>query len=157
MNVTIRNGKTDDVPEVLKLIKDLAIYEKALDEVETTVESMIVDCFGEKKLFDFIVAELDSNIIGTAVYFSTYSTWKGRVLYLEDLIVQEEYRRSGIGKKLLDVLINIAVSLNCKRMSWQVLDWNEPAIEFYKKIGAAFDDEWINCKLTYDVLQSYKS
>lgn len=151
--VIIREGKKLDIPSVLSLIRELAIYEKAEDEVETSIESMEKDAFSTDKLFYFLVAEHQNTIIGTAIFFYSYSTWKGKTLYLEDLVVNQQYRRKGIGTKLFGELLKVAKNESVKRMSWQVLDWNEPAIKFYKKIDANFDDEWINCKLNYDQIQ----
>jgi GNAT superfamily N-acetyltransferase len=138
----------------LLLVKELAIYENAENEVETTLESMEADAFGGQKLFNFLVAEVENEILATAVYFYTYSTWKGKTLYLEDIVVNQQHRRKGIGTLLFNHLLFIAKNENVKRMSWQVLNWNEPAIEFYKKIDTIFDSEWINCKLTFDQLQN---
>lgn len=155
MEIKIRKGELSDIADALNLIKELAEYENAPNEVETSIESMTEDGFGDGNLFKFLVAESDNKVIGIAVYFYTYSTWKGRVLYLEDLVVKESFRRHGIGKMLFDELVSIAVETKCKRMSWQVLEWNEPAIKFYEKIGAEFDGEWINCRLTYNDLKNY--
>jgi GNAT superfamily N-acetyltransferase len=152
--VNIRIGEKGDLPDLLLLVKELAIYENAENEVETTLESMEADAFGGQKLFNFLVAEVENEILATAVYFYTYSTWKGKTLYLEDIVVNQQHRRKGIGTLLFNHLLFIAKNENVKRMSWQVLNWNEPAIEFYKKIDTIFDSEWINCKLTFDQLQN---
>jgi len=151
----VRNGEEKDLSDILALIKELAKYEKSANEVETTIESMKLDFSGEAKLFDFLVAEIDGILIGTAIYFYTYSTWKGKTLYLEDIVVKEDYRRFGAGTMLFNELVSIAKKEKVKRMSWQVLDWNEPAILFYKKINANFDSTWINCKLTFEQIQRY--
>ena len=116
---------------------------------------MYFDFKSENKLFDFLVAVYEGKIVGTAVFFYTYSTWKGKTLYLEDIVVNEQYRRTGIGSLLFDHLVEIAKGEKVKRMSWQVLNWNNPAIEFYKKINANLDSEWINCKLSFEQIQSY--
>jgi GNAT superfamily N-acetyltransferase len=152
----IRKGEKKDLSDVLILIKELAIFERAENEVETSVESMEMDAFGAHKLFNFLVAETVNGIVGTAVYFYTYSTWKGKTLYLEDIVVTQSYRRNGIGTLLFEELLKIAQTEKVRRMSWQVLNWNEPAIQFYRKIDANFDDEWINCKLTFEQLQNFK-
>jgi GNAT superfamily N-acetyltransferase len=152
--VNIRIGEKGDLPDLLLLVKELAIYENAENEVETTLESMAADAFGGQKLFNFLVAEVENEILATAVYFYTYSTWKGKTLYLEDIVVNQQHRRKGIGTLLFNHLLFIAKNESVKRMSWQVLNWNEPAIEFYKKIDTIFDSEWINCKLTFDQLQN---
>lgn len=152
--VNIRIGEKGDLPYLLLLVKELAIYENAENEVETTLESMEADAFGGQKLFNFLVAEVENEIVATAVYFYTYSTWKGKTLYLEDIVVNQQHRRKGIGTLLFNHLLFIAKNESVKRMSWQVLNWNEPAIEFYRKIDTIFDSEWINCKLTFDQLQN---
>jgi GNAT superfamily N-acetyltransferase len=151
----IRTGQLKDITAVYELIKELADYENAIDEVETTPESMEKDAFFDNSLFRFIVAEQNSKIVGTAIYFFTYSTWKGKVLYLEDIVVSQSHRRGGIGKLLFDFLVKTAKEEHVKRMSWQVLNWNEPAINFYKKISTTFDDTWINCKLTQSQIDLY--
>ena len=148
----IRVGIKEDLPQVLDLIKELAEYERAPKEVDNTVERMERDGFGPEKVFDFLVAEENNKIIGLALYYWSYSTWKGKCIYLEDLIVTHEQRRTGIGRKLFEQLIQIAKAKDARRLSWQVLEWNEPAIEFYKSIGAQLDSEWINGKLTYEQL-----
>jgi len=157
MTINIRKGTKEDLAAVLQLIQELADYENASNEVAVTVESMEKDGFGDPSFFQFLVAETNDSqqIVGTAVYFHTYSTWKGRVLYLEDLVVNQAYRRKGIGKQLFDNLIAIANEMNAQRLCWQVLDWNTPAIEFYKTIETNFDAEWINCKLTAAQLRAY--
>lgn len=151
--MSIRKGKKEDLPQVLSLIKELAIYEKAPNEVEVTVEQMEEWGFGNDKQFDFFVAEKDGKIIGIALYYYKYSTWKGKCLFLEDIIVTESERKNGYGKQLFDAVVQVAKKDRVKRMEWQVLEWNEPAIKFYKKTSTIFDNEWINCKLTYEELQ----
>ena len=154
-NVSIRQGTREDLPQVLGLIKELAEYERAPQEVDNTVERMEEDGFGPNKVFDFIVAEANGQIVGIALYFWSYSTWKGKCMYLEDFVVREEYRRTGLGKQIFEELIKIAKVNDARRLSWQVLDWNEPAINFYKKIGANLDPEWLNGRLTYEQLKAY--
>jgi GNAT superfamily N-acetyltransferase len=144
----IRQGKEKDVPAILMLIKELAEYEKALDEVEITEEELLRDGFGQMPLYEFIVAELSGEVVGMALYYFKYSTWKGKALYLEDIIVKEKYRRKGIGEELFKAVIKRAGDENVRRMDWQVLEWNAPAIRFYKKFQANLDGEWINGKLT---------
>ena len=135
---------------MLQLIKELAQYEHALLEVSNTVERMETEGFGEHPIFGFLVAEKNDRIVGTAIYYYRYSTWKGKRLYLEDLIVTDQERGEGIGKLLMDELIKFAKSKGCSGMMWQVLDWNEPAINFYKKYNTSFDGEWVNCSLNFD-------
>lgn len=145
--VTIRPGKREDLPRTLELIKELARYERAPDEVINTVEQMERDGFGPKPIFGFFVAESGGVIIGISLYYWRYSTWKGKRLYLEDIIVTEAERGKGAGKILFDRTMQHALDEGCSGMMWQVLEWNEPAINFYKKYGAKLDDEWTNCSL----------
>ena len=147
--ITFRKGSKQDLPAVLELIKELAEYEKALDQVENTVSQMEEDGFGEQPIFQFLVAENEGSIIGTSIYYYRYSTWKGKRLYLEDLVVTKTKRGSGAGKLLFEATIAIAKETNCSGMMWQVLDWNEPAINFYKKYPTRFEDEWVNCNLDF--------
>jgi GNAT superfamily N-acetyltransferase len=146
---TIREGKAEDLPRILELIRELAIYEKAPNEVINTVAWMKEDGFGNNPVFGFFVAIKDSTleIIGTSIYYYRYSTWKGKRLYLEDLIVTESERGKGAGKLLFDRTLLKTLQDNCSGMTWQVLDWNTPAINFYKKYGADLDEGWINCNL----------
>ena len=147
--IKVREGKKEDLPKALELIRELAIYEKAEHEVENTVERMEVDGFGENPVYGFILAEMDGEVIGMSMYYYRYSTWKGKRLYLEDLIVTESARGSGAGKLLLDETVAIAKRTQCTGVMWQVLDWNEPAIKFYEKYGAELDSGWINCNLHF--------
>jgi len=144
---TIREGKKADLPRVLELIKELATFEKAGHEVTNTIELMEYDGFGPNPIYGFFVAENESGIVGISLYYWRYSTWKGKRLYLEDIIVTEQVRGKGIGKLLFDRTMQHTLDQNCSGMMWQVLDWNEPAISFYKKYGAKFDGEWLNCTL----------
>ena len=152
--VHIRQGRKEDLEEVLNLIKELAAYEKALDKVENTVKMMEVDGFGKKRVFDFLVAVDDSKILGTAIYYFRYSTWKGRSLYLEDLVVTEAARGQGIGKLLFEAMMRITIDGNCSGLTWQVLGWNDQAINFYNKYDANYDAEWLNCSLTEKQIRS---
>lgn len=142
------------MPAALALVKELARFENAPDEVEVTVEEMRAWGFGKEKLFGFFVLEKDEALIGMALYYYKYSTWKGKCLFLEDIIVTAAERRRGYGKLLFEEVVKLARKEKVKRMEWQVLDWNSGAIEFYKKHNSLFDPEWINCKLTYEQLQS---
>jgi GNAT superfamily N-acetyltransferase len=146
--MNIRMARQEDMTAVHALIKELAVYEKAEQEVVTTVESMIEDGFGPQPLFECLVAEMEEKIVGIALYYWRYSTWKGRCLYLEDFVVREEQRGHGIGKALFEQLYSIAEQHGAALITWQVLDWNEPAIRFYKRLGAELDPEWLNGKLT---------
>lgn len=150
--LTIREGRKEDLPRTLELIKELATYERAPHEVINTVEQMERDGFGPKPLFGFFVAERGGYIVGISLYYWRYSTWKGKRLYLEDIIVTEQERGKGAGKMLFDRTMELAVDENCSGMMWQVLEWNTPAINFYKKYSARLDDEWTNCSLERDQL-----
>lgn len=147
-NIIIRKGTKEDLPLALELIKELAFYEKAPHEVTNTVQQMEQDGFGVNPIFGFFVAETDRGVVGISIYYWRYSTWKGKRLYLEDIVVTEKERGAGIGKLLFDRTMQHALDENCSGMMWQVLDWNEPAINFYKKYyQAKLDGEWINCSL----------
>lgn len=146
-DVKIRWAVKDDMPRVLELIKELAIYENAEEQVENTVERLQKDGFGDKPTFECIVSELGDEVVGFAIFYTSYSTWKGNCIYLEDLLVTENHRRSGMGRLLFDFVLNLARERGAKRMEWQVLDWNNPAIGFYKKYNADLDASWINGKL----------
>ena len=145
----IRKGTKGDLPRLLELIVELAVYENAGDQVANSVERMEKDGFGENPIYGFIVAEENSIIIGASIFYYRYSTWKGKRMYLEDLIVTESKRGIGAGKLLFEETIKIGKETGCSGMMWQVLDWNEPAINFYKKLNATLDGEWINCSLDF--------
>lgn len=145
MRIHVRAGKPSDTADVLRLIRELAAYEKAPDEVEITEEQLREDGFGAHPLFRLFVAEEQKQIVGMALYYFRYSTWKGKTLFLEDIVVQHDKRGQGVGETLFTTVIKEAGKQGCHRMSWQVLDWNEPAIRFYKKYGASVDGEWMNC------------
>lgn len=147
MEITIRKGEKNDLPRVHELIRELALFEKSPEQVITTVESMEKDGFCANPVFNLIVAEVDQTIVGMALYFTKYSTWRGKGLYLDDLIVTEAYRGKGIGSKLLHAFFAAAKESGAKQLHWQVLDWNTPAIEFYKKVGARIEAEWWDCKV----------
>lgn len=151
----IRKGVKADLPQVLELIHELAIYEKAPDEVEITLEQLEQDGFGDKPVYEFFVAENDKEIVGIALYYFRYSTWKGKAVYLEDLVVKASHRGKGYGQLLLDAIIREAKRTSSKQVRWQVLDWNEPAIKFYQKLGAELDEEWINCTLNSRQIEAY--
>lgn len=147
--VIIRKATRSDVKSLLDLVQELAIYEHCPDEVAVSVGEMKEAGFGENKTFDAFVAEVDETIIGMAIFYTGYSTWKGKTLYLEDFLVTKNWRRKGIGKKLFDRVIEEARSRKVRRMDWQVLDWNEPAINFYKKYECLLDGEWINGRIKF--------
>lgn len=146
---TIRKGERNDIPAVFELIKELALYEKAPEQVTNTIAMMEEDGFGPHPVYGFFVAEKadTGQVIGTAIYYYRYSTWKGKRLYLEDYIVTEPERGKGAGKLLFERVMQQCLEDNCTGMMWQVLDWNEPAIRFYKKYDSEFDEGWINCHL----------
>jgi GNAT superfamily N-acetyltransferase len=153
-SITIREGRREDVPRVLELVRELAEYEHAAQEVTNTVQLMEQDGFGANPVYGFFVAEKRGVIIGLSLYYWRYSTWKGRRLYLEDIIVTESERGKGAGKLLFDRTMKKTLEENCTGMMWQVLEWNEPAINFYKKYGAKLDDEWTNCHLEAHQIKS---
>lgn len=155
-NYKIRKGKIEDLTQVFSLVKELALYEKAPQEVTNTIKDMEKDGFGQNPVFSFFVAETDDNkIVGVSIFYIKYSTWKGKCIFLEDIIVNEKYRGKGIGKNLFETTINEAKLLSAKRLEFQVLNWNKSAIEFYKKFDVTFDDEWINVKLTENQIVNY--
>ncbi|WP_066832669.1 GNAT family N-acetyltransferase [Rufibacter ruber] len=154
LTVTIRKGTQQDLAAVHALVVELAVYEKAPNEVTNTLEDMQRDGFGGQPIFEFYVADAaEEGIVGIALYYTAYSTWKGKMLFLEDIVVTERVRRQGIGRLLFNAVVKAAQAGNYKRMKWQVLNWNEPAINFYRSIGANLDGEWINCNLTQEQLQ----
>jgi GNAT superfamily N-acetyltransferase len=152
MNFSIRKARESDYPEVLGLIKELALFEKAPEKVTNTVELMR----DEKDYFHCLVAETDNHeIVGMAIYFFAYYTWVGKSLYLEDLYIKESYRRLKLGSVLLDKVFDVAKAENCKRVRWQVLKWNESAIKMYSKNGAEIDDEWLNCTVHENGIKNF--
>ena len=144
MNINIRVATQQDCPRLLELIHELALYEKAPEEVTVTLAEFEDAGFGSNPVWNAFVVENDELIIGFALYYTRYSTWKGCRLYLEDFIVTESYRGKGIGKLLFESVMKEAKDKNFNGMNWQVLDWNEPAINFYKKYEAQLDPEWLN-------------
>lgn len=134
---------------MLNLVKVLAEFENAADQVSNTTEQMLKDGFGENPIFGSFLAEVDGKIVGLSIYYYRYSTWKGKRLYLEDIVVEEDMRGKGVGKELFEKTVAKAKEENCSGMMWQVLDWNESAIDFYKKYGTKFDEEWVNCSLDF--------
>lgn len=144
MAITLRRAQQEDCPRLLELIKELAHYEKAPLEVTVSLEHFKQSGFGEKPVWWAFVAEDLEGIQGFALYYIRYSTWKGQTLYLEDIIVTENKRGQGIGSKLFEQILAEAKEKKLARVVWQVLEWNEPAIQFYKKYNASLDPEWIN-------------
>ncbi len=157
MSAVIRKGYKEDLPEVLRLVKELAAFERAPGEVIVTLEEMERDGFGDNAIFKFFVAEMDNKIVGMALYYIKYSTWKGRCMFLEDIIVMENYRRHKIGRQLFEAVVKAAKEMKVKRLEWQVLDWNTPAIKFYEKYDAHFLKEWVSCKLVEKQIKEFKT
>lgn len=153
MEFIVRKGEVNDCKAVLSLIQELAVFEKAADEVAIDEEVLREDGFGEHPIYDLFVAEKDGELVGMALFYEKYSTWKGRSLYLEDLVVREKERGKGIGRALFEAVAQEGKKRKSGRMEWQVLDWNQSAIEFYQKVGAELDAEWINCKFRKEDLQ----
>lgn len=149
MDFNIRKATKNDLPQVLGLINELALYENAPEEVTITLKELEKDGFGEHPIYWILLAENENEILGMSFYYIRYSTWKGKTLYLEDLVVKEKYRGNKIGEALFEATIKAAKEMKAKLMTWQVLDWNEPAINFYKKFNAELDEEWINGKLRF--------
>lgn len=156
-SINIRTGRKQDLPRVLELVKELAEFERAPHEVVNTVELMEKDGFGSNPIFGFFVAENENGIVGLSLYYWRYSTWKGKRLYLEDIIVTEKERGKQIGKLLFERTMQHTLDEDCSGMMWQVLDWNEPAINFYKKYGSEIKDEWMNCSLESSQIKSLLS
>lgn len=157
MTFNIRYANKCDMPHVLKLIKELAVFEKEPDAVEVTVSDLENDGFGNNPAYHCFVAEVDNNIEGMALVYSRYSTWKGKILHLEDLIVSEHMRGSGIGSALLEEVVKYGERLRVKRITWEVLDWNEPAIIFYEKNGANVMRDWNVVHLDEKGIKNYIS
>lgn len=157
MNFTIRNANKEDMPQVLNLIKELAHFEKEANAVEVTVEQLQNDGFNKQPAFKCFVADVNSKVKGIALVYNRYSTWKGRALHLEDLIVSESMRGSGVGTALLDEVVKYGHDLGVKRINWEVLDWNEPAITFYEKKGADVKRDWDVVHLNEQGIKDYIS
>ncbi len=148
MATTIRTATEADVPQILDFIRALAVFERAPDAVTATEAGLLRDGFGPNPIYYCLIADHDGQPAGFALYFYNYSTWMGRPgIYLEDLFVHPEFRGKGIGKALLQQVAAVAVQKGCQRLQWEVLDWNTPAIDFYKAMGAEFLDEWRNVRL----------
>ena len=140
--MNIRKGNPEDMQSVLELIKELAIFEKEPDAVLITADDLVRDGFGENPLFHVFVAEVDQEIVGLALYYYRYSTWKGKTIHLEDLIVKEKMRGTGLGSALYSEIMKQGKTDNVRRVEWNVLDWNIPAVKFYENSGAKILDEW---------------
>lgn len=157
MEYTIRVAEREDMKQVLHLIQELAAFEKEDDAVEVSVQNLEEDGFGKQKLFHCFVAEKNDKIVGMALVYPRYSTWKGPVIHLEDLIVTEEMRGSGLGTALLNEVVKYGDALGVKRISWEVIDWNEPAIGFYESKGANVMRDWDVVQLDETGMKEYLS
>lgn len=155
MGYTIRKARIEDMEQVLNLVQELADFEKEPDAVEVTKDDLVKDGFGEQKMFQCFVAETEKEIVGIALVYPRYSTWKGPVIHLEDLIVSENMRGTGLGTALLDQVVKYGAELGVKRISWEVLDWNEPAIDFYEKKGANVLRDWDVVHLDEEGIKNY--
>lgn len=154
--VVIRPAEKKDAASILALIKELALFEKAPHEVTNTIEDIEFDGFSDQSIFTCFIAEWNKEVVGIALLYEKYSTWKGRCTFLDDIVVKQEHRGNGIGKKLMLKCIEYAKNKKSKRLEWQVLNWNENAIKFYLSLGAITDSTWMNCKFTFEQLQKFK-
>ena len=155
MNLNIRFAVAEDCARLLELINELAVYEHAPEEVTVTLDHFIEAGFGENPVWKAFIAEVDQVIVGFALYYTRYSTWKGCRLYLEDFIVTEAFRGKGLGKILFEKVIEEAKNGNYSGMVWQVLDWNEPAINFYNKYQAQLESGWLNAALAKEQIKAF--
>lgn len=151
----LRKATPNDMAAVHQLITELAIFEKEPEAVATTPEELLRDGFSANPLFEALVADVDGQILGMALYYPRYSTWKGKTLHLEDLIVSEQHRGKGIGLALYQAFIQEAVKQNVRRVEWVVLDWNQPAIDFYEKSGAVVLNDWKTVQMTNEQMQAF--
>ena len=155
MDITIRKAKKEDMSRVHELIMELAVYEKLPQEVEVNQSDLVNDGFGENPLFHCFVAEVNSKVEGMAIIYNRYSTWKGKTVHLEDLIVTKNMRNKGIGALLLDKVILFGKEMNVKRISWEVIDWNKEAIKFYERKGAKLISDWNIIHLNNEAIKNY--
>jgi GNAT superfamily N-acetyltransferase len=151
MNINIRKAVREDCARILELVKELARYERAPNEVTVTLEHFEQSGFGSRPVWWAFVAEVDGEVQGFALFYIRFSTWRGQRMYLEDFYVSEDHRGKGLGKLLFDRLIKEAQRRKLNGIQWQVLEWNEPAINFYKKYNAVMDGEWLNCAIATPV------
>ncbi|MDA9253964.1 GNAT family N-acetyltransferase [Flavobacteriaceae bacterium] len=155
MNFTIRLAEKKDMQSVIDLITELAVFEKEPDAVEITVADLVRDGFSEKPMFQVFVAEQDNKIIGIALFYERYSTWKGRTIHLEDLIVTKNKQKIGAGKALYTAVLKYAYDNNFNRVAWEVIDWNTNAIEFYKSTGATYLNNWSVVQMNKENLEKF--
>ena len=146
-NYTIREATPTDVPDIFRLINGLAEFERAPEQVTNTEDSLLLDGFGQNPAYKAFVAEINGSVVGFALSYIRYSTWKGKMVYLEDIFVEPAYRSAGLGSQLLEQILAFAKSLGIAYLSFQVLDWNTEAIRFYKRFHASFDPEWVNVRI----------
>ncbi|MEL7122022.1 MAG: GNAT family N-acetyltransferase [Bacteroidota bacterium] len=149
MKIHTRKATVNDLPAIHQLVRELAIYEKAEEEFIATIEEYVEDF--NNQVFQSIVAEIDGKVAGMVLFYLTYSTWKGKMMYLEDFVVSEQHRQKGIGQILFDAFLEASKKQGCKLVKWQVLDWNQPAINFYLKNGAVIEKEWWNGKILFNI------
>lgn len=156
MSITIRQARPTDSNAIYDMIYELAVYEKAPEEVVTTPDEIKATLFGADSKTEALICEIDGNVAGYAVFFTSYSTWLGRNgIYMEDLYISPDYRGAGAGKALLKYIAQCAVQRKCGRLEWSVLDWNKPAIDFYLSIGALPQSEWVRYRLDGDALLKF--
>lgn len=156
-SINIRPAFAEDAPAIMQLVRDLAEYEKAPNEVLVSEEDLLREGFGTDPVFTVHVAELANEVVGMALFYTGYSTWKGRMVFLEDLVVKQEHRHNGIGRLLLESVFDYAKYTGAALVKWQVLDWNEPAINFYKQYPVTFDNGWLNCRVMTEALVTTES
>lgn len=154
---SIRKATVNDIPFILQMIRALAEYEKEPQEVTISESQLQKDGFGDSPLYQCLILELQQKSVGFALYYNRYSTWKGKTLFLEDLFVMPEARGAGLGKLAMLELAKIARDTDCVRFEWQVLDWNQPAIDFYKSLGTELLPQWVNCRLDRKGIQALAS
>lgn len=156
-NIYIRPALAEDAPAIMALVRELAEFEKAPNEVLVTEEDLLREGFGTDPIFKVHVAEVANEVVGIALFYTGYSTWKGRMIYLDDLVVRQAHRQQGIGRLLLESVFEYARYTGANLVKWQVLDWNEPAIKFYKQYSVHFDGEWLNCRVMTEALATSQS
>lgn len=157
MNFILRKAEASDVPGMFRLVKELALFERAPEEVVNTEEVFLRDGFGDNSVYRaFVAVETEGReIVGMALYYTAYSTWKGKLLFLDDLVVTERCRRFGLGRKLINAFLKASREEGVNQVRWQVLDWNTPAIEFYNSLGVTMDKEWITVKMNKEQIANY--
>lgn len=148
-NINIRPAEEKDCPRMMELVRELAVFERAPEEVSVSMEHFVESGFGRNPVWWALVAEKEEYVVGFALYYVRYSTWKGQRMYLEDILVTEQWRGKGIGTMLMDALIDVAKAKKFTGILWQVLDWNEPAIKFYERYKPKFDNEWLNVSIDF--------